>query len=190
MTDHQTPKGTTQAGELLDELESIKSLLDDDDLNSIPLLEEMIDDVPPVITQTVSAEDAPTLSDPSTLPGQQALFDEPSTDKPSPPKARTKPSSDNPFLPKHIRERLGSSVGYAQELEQQQKDLAHQSLTMPFSHQVPSALDEKISQTPSKTPLQQLIANPDELIDSLVQQYLPVIEDDLRQQLKALIDKS
>lgn len=189
MTDHQKPDKKAQAGELLEELESIKSLLDDEDLDSIPLLEEMIDDEMPIVTQPPVPDELPTLDNPSKLPGQKSLFGESAGDKPKSQKPRTLPSTENPFLPKHIRERLGSSTGYVQELEQQQRNLEKLSLTMPFSHQVPSKLDVKGDQKSRKTPLQTAITNPDDLIESLVQQYLPIIEDDLRQRLKALIDE-
>jgi len=189
MTDYQKPGNTGQTGELVDELESIKSLLDEDKLSSIPLLEEMIDDSAPINATQDALDNIPTLGELSPLPGQQGLFEEPPTTK-TLEESHAKPSQNNPFLPKHIRERLGSSASYVQELEQQQRELEKQSLTMPFSLAVPSTLDLSADKNASKTPLQQTIANPDKLIDSLVEQYLPIIEDDLRQQLKQLIEKS
>jgi len=177
MTDYQKPENT---GELVDELESLKSLLDEDSLDSIPVLEEMVDDTSPMADPLAAFDNIPTLGDPSKLPGQQGLFEEPTA----------KPSANNPFLPKHIRERLGSSASYVQELEQQQRELEKQSLTMPFSHEVPSSIKEPAPKKRPKNPLQKTVSNPDKLIDSLVEQYLPIIEDDLRQQLKALINKS
>jgi len=189
MTKKQPPK-SNQADELLDELESIKSLLNEDDLDSIPVLEEVIDDNPPLVTETTT-DTLPTHDTTDILPGQQGLFEDTQkhTSNPEASKNLSTPSSDNPFLPKHIRERLGSSSEYVQELEQQQRALEEQSLTMPFSATVSSAIDHT-SITKAKTSLQNVIANPDELIDSLVKQYLPLIEDDLRQRLKALIDES
>lgn len=180
MSDEQHPK---QADELLDELESIKTLLDDD-LDSIPLLEEMIDDAPPLAKKQLTTKVIPTLDDPSILPGQQGLFDEKSKNQTS--QLNKTPSSDNPFLPKHIRERLGSSSEYVEELEKQRRDLEQQSLTMPLSAATPSTLDRD-DHKKAKNPLQKTVANPDELIDSLVQQYLPIIEDDLKKRLKELM---
>lgn len=175
-------KPPQKADELLDELESIKSLLDDEQ-DDIPILEEIIGNEPPLITEKA---DTPP-KDPSILPGQQALFNEKNqstshTEKPS--------SSDNPFLPKHIRERLGSSIEYVHELAQQQRELEQQSLLMPFANDVTRASEQKTTLEKKNTSLAKTIANPDELIDSLVQQYLPIIEDDLRNRLKALLKDS
>ena len=186
MSDEQHPNHPKKADELLEELESIKSLLDDD-IDSIPVLEEMIDDAPPLVTKQAVDQGDTTPDALSILPGQQGLFDE--TAKPKANTSQKSPSSDNPFLPKHIRERLGSSSSYVEELEQQQRELEQQSLTMPLSTAVPSALDRD-DHTKAKSYLQKTIANPDELIDSLVKQYLPIIEDELRQQLKKLVDKN
>lgn len=75
---------------LLDELESIKGLLLDED--DIPILQEVIESIEPL--------------DPET-PRQPSLFTERS--RPSPqtrPPRPTRASGENPFLPEHIRARL------------------------------------------------------------------------------------
>lgn len=189
-----TNKEANKASEILDELESIKSLLDDENLDDIPVLEVMIDDTSATGTSDKDPLDVfdqiPTLNDPSVLPNQQRLFDEPAKERPAKEQKRTNLSNDNPFLPKHIRERLGATNDYMQELEQQQRELEKQSLTMPFSSKVPSMLEvEKPLKKPSPS-LKSTIANPDDLIDSLVQQYLPIIETELRQRLKKLTEQS
>ena len=99
--------------EMLQELESLKGLLlEEEDITILQLEDDEIDQ--------------PTTH-PSVLPGQGSLFDEPvrpssSTTKNIPPinvpptrtttastsvnRAPVKPSGENPFLPQHIRQRL------------------------------------------------------------------------------------
>lgn len=83
-------KGDTKSS-LLDELESIKDLLVDED--DIPILQEVIESFEPVSSNS---------------PRQNALFpEEPLTERkrqrtPQP----TRATGENPFLPAHIRERL------------------------------------------------------------------------------------
>lgn len=75
---------------LLDELESIKGLLVDED--DIPILQEVIESIEPLEPDT---------------PRQSSLFTD--RGRPSPqarPPRPTRASGENPFLPEHIRARL------------------------------------------------------------------------------------
>lgn len=85
-------KGDTKET-LLDELESIKGLLQDDD--DIPILSEVIEAIEPV---------------PQDRPRQTSLFQPPASTRAPAAKPRpasiTRASGENPFLPEHIRARL------------------------------------------------------------------------------------
>ncbi len=163
---------------LLSELESIKDLLHDETANNIPILKDAIIEDPAEpqtqypepdnteITEEqgfkinldeldkededIVEEPAPT---PGVLPGQQSLFGEKAkgSDK--------KSLQDNPFLPPHIRQRLG-------------KD----------GNQNPSTPSENPLESPLLSP-----SYTEQLIEQLVAEHLPKIEAELRQRLKAVV---
>lgn len=167
-------KSQSDASSLLNELESIKDLLDED-LAEIPLLEELVDDTPPLIIPPSKTSDA--------LPGQQSLFESPGTKIKENTKAS--PSSENPFLPKHIRERLGNlnlnqNLDNTNPLSQSTLDKAKHSSTI--------KAEESIPQLDSTSGLN-LSEEDQALINSLVDKFLPVIEMELRQQLAIRILK-
>lgn len=94
--------------EILQELESIKGLLQEED--DIPIL-QVIDETHPMEIMQADAATAPQIqhhaidavasqpdSEPLVLPGQTSLF--------AATRPLTKASGENPFLPQHIRERL------------------------------------------------------------------------------------
>ncbi len=82
-------KGDTK-DTLLDELESIKGLLLDED--DIPILSEVIESIEPL---------------PDDSPRQPSLFQSsPRSREPQRPASITRASGENPFLPEHIRARL------------------------------------------------------------------------------------
>lgn len=145
---------------ILNELESIKGLLveaDGDEDNpasygEVPTLQDIV----------------PEQNPHAPLPGQQSLFNEPSSEstlankesiaqKPEP----ALPTDENPFLPKHIRDRLQGNKPH----------LGMQGF--------------KPSELTSNTSKQQVQARA--LVDELVTEYLPKMEAELRQRLHKLI---
>ncbi|WP_111640667.1 hypothetical protein [Marinimicrobium alkaliphilum] len=133
----EQPKDTKT--DLLDELESIKHLLEDDD---IPLLQEVIDDI----------EAGPAYSEQSHTPRRSPV---------------TKASGENPFLPKHIRERLKS----------------YQQATLPLEADLPAPKQQAARTTPQKN---QVKIDKETLIDNVIKALQPDIEKQIRRQLEAL----
>jgi hypothetical protein len=82
--------------------------------------------------------------------------------------------TDNPFLPKHIRDRLHTSRSLQDEI----MDSSLKSLT--------TAIATKPS-TPNQGPANPIEGKQEQLIDELVQSYLPKIEQELRRRLQALL---
>jgi len=173
---------------MLAELESIK-IVTIESLQSLSDLAALSDKVQTELVKDPYEENTKTHSEgenvPNIPPGQQALFKEPETTKDideaekrqhHKTKSTRKPtdsnntgiSSDNPFLPEHIRHRLNSYSGLI---------LEEPLIT---AHQKPSAQPIKEPQTQS-TILQQ--QDSEQIIDRLVAQYLPKIELELRKEL-------
>lgn len=121
--------------DLLDELESIKHLLEDDD---IPLLQEVIDDI----------ESSPAFSEPHSGARRAPV---------------TRASGENPFLPKHIRERLKS----------------YQQAALPLEPEPPTP-------TPPAQTASAQSPNRAELVNNVIKALQPDIEKRLRQQLAGL----
>lgn len=176
--------------ELLDELESIRaSLLEIDELSQPSDTN---------ITQTITHEEDiestmplnPADENAKALPGQQSLFDSidtvdsaeqetPATKAageetvatdlltavPAKPKVQSAEEVENPFLPKHVKERL------AQEKQFYQRDL--ESVTK-LSFAMKSSMST---------------AQCEAIVDALVAQYLPKIEEDLRTELLKMLEK-
>ncbi|MGH1484801.1 MAG: hypothetical protein ACRBCI_01200 [Cellvibrionaceae bacterium] len=145
--------------------------------------------------------DEETNTTPGVLPGQQSLFDEKKANiekKQNELKARTekqktlrqshssptKASGENPFLPKHIRERLNGTVDVP-AYEQTSKPLQKRYESL---QQIQTPKDfERTSErslSPSTPPFIQESDRSDELIEAVVKEFLPKIEAKLRQQLK------
>ncbi len=158
--------------EILQELESIKGLLLEED--DIPILQA----IDHSFNEEVSAPLTKHSHNPSVLPGQTSLFgDEPGIAQPQPalqvkplpghlhtPRPLAKASGENPFLPQHIRERLhGNNPPPLFEYETAKKIL---NSTKNISHKI-------------NKPRQALV---DEVLDSL----MPQIERELRHRLFAL----
>lgn len=212
---------------LLDELVSIKILLDEDldnkdsddsadiidrlPIDDIPLLEEMIVDEEELIqdnpvedsiiedetddldndkpnsdhTTTGDTPQEETYTAPDVLPGQQSLFDKEASKSASPTPAqptnptREKPRGENPFLPKHIRDRLNGTV----DVPIYTASHSHRQETRetPIPQTRPLAMNESKSSAHSNT--QQAVST-DDIIDALVDEYLPIIEARLRERLK------
>ncbi len=156
--------------ELLEELESIKNLLDDD-MENIPLLEELVEEPPKPTEPNTVQKTAPDGSDTNLETGAESQSHRqpaPKPHDPHPPSptatqkshfslpSRNRPTSENPFLPKHIRERLNGAVGLP----------GHE---MPDT-QPPSVIAPTAEATTT-------------LVDQLVAQYLPIIEAELRRKL-------
>jgi len=159
---------------ILNELESIKGLL----------FEEPKDDAP-----SICGEEVPTLQDRvadhnpyAPLPGQQSLFSEGRSESNSEPNSASPsvansnkgsdepdtvkseallPTDENPFLPKHIRDRLQGNKPH----------LGMQNFK-------PSELANDPSEQQAQTRA---------LVDELVTEYLPKMEAELRQRLHKLI---
>ena len=157
-------KQATKAA-ILYELESIKGLLvetgGDEGNNSASY-----DEVPTL--QDIVSEHKPYAP----LPGQQNLFNESGSEPSSEPNSSSKesitqkpepalPADENPFLPKHIRDRLQGNKPH----------LGMQSF-------IPPELSAKTSKQQMQTRA---------LVDELVTEYLPKIEAELRQRLHKLI---
>lgn len=179
-------KATRQ--ELLEELESIRAYLGGDDAST------SLDTDAPVITEQrssttennayqankiISDSNSNSEADITTapqqpsnamkpLPGQQSLFEAPLEKQTSEPEAAIKnPVSENPFLPKHIREKLDREKSRYQQNQDLQKN--YQQNKAPVSHRSTDAHTSTADEA---------------LIDELVAMYLPKIEEDLRQKLR------
>lgn len=132
---------------IINELESIKGLLDGD-MEEIPVLDEMVSTPATGTRQAKSREEE-----------QQHLF-EPHPDNPPP----VAPTSENPFLPKHIRERLNSESPLARRSKQLESKLNQPDL-MP-------------------APPPKAKAPKEDIVNQLVAKYMPKIEAELRRRLK------
>jgi len=203
---------------MLAELESIKSLLDDE-LDNIPVLQEAVieedgivtieplqslsdlaalsDNVQPELVKDPYEESTKTSTEdnpPNVLPGQQALFNEPETTKGTDEASKAEVSgkqtglknsgisSDNPFLPEHIRHRLNGSSGFVPE---EPLIISPQKLSSQAS--VPPKKQASAEKEPRKEPQAQSTISQqqdsEQIVDRLVAQYLPKIESDLRKEL-------
>lgn len=115
---------------------------------------------------------APTQEDlpMNTLPGQQSLFDtqemqleieKPVSSKQTPVPATPKAAVENPFLPKHIKDKLDKE----RLLYQQEVNAPSYFRPSSTTNHVPKSAEEK-------------------LIDDLVNSYLPKIKEELRRRLR------
>jgi hypothetical protein len=180
---------------LLSELESIKSLLDDEiDADAIPLLQEMVIEESwnqaAHVAETddelsALAAETPTKA-PSVLPGQQSLFKEKiasalsstGIQANSSPKKLTQHSiekptvvakGENPFLPQHIRARLNGNT-----------------LLPAFDTDNNPVFNAPLIGEPiQETNVAQEAMNHKRIIDTLVAEFLPKIESELRRRLQA-----
>lgn len=176
-----------------------------ENLQYIPILQDAIIDAPPIHAVEEVAEEnpfakeqqterflleeveIPTSHQPQVLPGQQSLFDNETqssdgninssqssaTQKPTidTPKAK----GENPFLPKHIRERLKSTNSQLVEAIAQTTDslLPRQSSSTPALNSQANTESIESESTSSSV-----------LVDQLVEEYLPKIEAELRKRLQ------
>ena len=179
----KTDKKHKEQQVILQELESIKVLLDEDSISDdIPILQEMVSDEATTHDKQENDKiDNHQTATKGVLPGQQSLFDEKKT-KQAPPQKQSSTdvnhtkTNENPFLPKHIRERLNGTVdipAYKQSnndhLRKSQPKTKHQRVSKPS----PNAQSK----------------HTDQLIDSLIKEFMPQIEARLRKQLKEKIEK-
>lgn len=216
---------------LLNELESIKTLLRDDELQDLeppiltsaiegiddaPLLTEILDeDIPPTdeaipildeaIELPVEPEIVPdivpekTTAVPAATEQQQSLFEpemelEPAN--PPPPAAKPQPApakpdtatlssgrGENPFLPKHIRERI--------EANRKQQSAMMEALAPSAPASAKPAEPEAKAPTPGKGSAaarpNKAVLDHEKLIDEMVERFLPSIEAALRERLQALL---
>lgn len=195
-----------------DQLGSAPSLFGDPDdspaaepLTAITASEEMAREIPPEVeaeSAELSAETATGSRPSAALPAEEqpGLFDqEPSEDKTAAPRKAasdaaepdetapgqtsersnrpikagaangplTPPKSENPFLPKHIRDRLHANRAAQREMLD--------SFSKPPSQ---SSENSRGAETPSAD---------EQLVDEMLQLYLPQIEAELRKKIRALI---
>jgi hypothetical protein len=164
--------------EILQELESIKGLLLEEE-EDIPLLHsEMYDNIQPATPGAGIQPPHPAL------PGQGSLFEDSQANKTSssknippisiPPsktvtntnidRTPSKPSGENPFLPQHIRERL------------------HGNNPPPlFEYEAAQKIATATKQTPYKTNTSR-----QQLIEDVINSLIPQIETELRHRLFAM----
>jgi len=102
---------------------------------------------------------------------QPSLFDRPA-ETPAPTRV-VSDKTDNPFLPKHIRDRLHTNRTLQQEISA--------TFTAPPKAPQPQVKPEAKAATPSTDEAHE------QVIDELVQRYLPKIEAELREKLRALL---
>ncbi|UTA49003.1 hypothetical protein L1F30_05510 [Simiduia sp. 21SJ11W-1] len=133
---------------------------------------------------------------PAPLPGQQSLFDRPAEGSPRPAQV-TKASGENPFLPQHIRARLrGNQPLPKGEFKRPNTPPAHlEPLPGAESAQIPH--EATLSPATVSVPEAPLASAPrpeappiDDaavlaLVDALVAEHLPKLEQQLREQLLA-----
>lgn len=193
---------------LLNELESIKTLLKDDELQDLepPILTNAIDDIDnaPLLTDIhedhapAMDEVIPTLEEAVPPPAelekrqeevaeqqQSSLVDvaneAPATTgktgkAPAQPKSPTLSSGrgDNPFLPKHIRDRIAAN----------RKQSAMMATIPPV---LPAAAAAQHAEPSDSSTAKPDAPSDEQLIDDMVQRFLPAIEAALRERLEALI---
>lgn len=167
---------------LLNELESIKSLLIDDSPQSdIPVLEEVVAEEMLMKNSSKNKDrsnqnhtpssSAPTLS---TLPEQQSLLTDKKADSKKTITTQNSPSQKmdadtNPFLPDHIRKRLAdTSKLYAFDTPEPMPAVS-----------MPQTKTTNLMGTPPEFNT----LNHGELIDALIEEFMPKIKAKLRQKL-------
>lgn len=126
---------------ILRELESIQSLLGEQE-EDIPVLEDRVEPEPPADKK------------------QPSLFDAPQSTEPL-----AKGQGENPFLPKHIRDRLASNRQTSRPANAEK-----------------NKREEKVSKQTTALSRERLI---EELLDS----FVPEVESELRQRLEKLTDE-
>lgn len=165
--------------ELLRELESLREQLVDPDSEltdeEIPLLldkvEHAIADAPADTDTEQSAEEP--VADNNVLPGQQPLFEKRLSSETEPaPATRPTAHGENPFLPKHIRDRLDERRRALADDIAQATDSYRRSMA---GRDSPSAASEPDEQA---------------IVDDLIAQYLPRIEAELRFRLARKLEQS
>lgn len=163
-------KGDTK-DTLLEELESIKGLLDDED--AIPVLREVIESIEPLD---------------GSQPRQPSLFQSPSSPEKGQTASRrssgvTRASGENPFLPAHIRARLhGNRPPPNWDQPAPEHRVADAAITAGVTTERPG------SENPDTLPTPQEMIGRQRLIEQLVQECLPEIEAKLRQRLHEASD--
>jgi len=152
---------------LLDELESIKGLLDEQDpeplpdLDQIPVLREVIESIEPL---------------PENRPHQPPLFPETGT-KPQRISRPVQAKGENPFLPPHIRARLQGSQPTPDEPEA----TAH-------TETAPKVPAEAVKQKNNR-PASPSATTRSSLIDALVDEFRPQLEARLRARLESMTEE-
>lgn len=186
---------------LLSELESIKDLLQEEELQDFepPLLTSTVDAIEDAPLLTEVLEEDPTIPDEEAIPILEEAVELP-TAEPPPVEAKTEPADkakselkpqqpeepepaapdtasaaaklkpsapgENPFLPKHIRDRLA-----ANRKNQTAMMEALAPIAKPASAAKPAAPSDQ------------------QLIDEMVQRFLPAIESALRERLQEVLRK-
>ena len=157
---------------LLNELESIKGLLDEQDteplpgLDQIPVLREVIESIEPL---------------PEDRPHQPPLFPEANT-KPPRSGRPVQAKGENPFLPPHIRARLQGNqpTPHWTEATEQTETEQTETATRPAAG---------AGQQSDNRPTPESANARSELIEALVDECRPLLETRLRARLEAMTDE-
>lgn len=156
---------------LLDELESIKGLLDDED--AIPVLREVIESIEPLENSE---------------PRQPSLFRSADTSPASRKRSSgvTRASGENPFLPAHIRARLhGNRPPPSWDWDPPAADETEETAVQP-----PVVPKGPLStESPARPSSPQALISRQSLIDQVVQESLPEMEAKLRRRLHEATDE-
>lgn len=141
----------------------------------------------------ITMDDKSDLLEPSL--GQQSLFDQPASaqqkrntrpEKCEPKASPVEPDEENPFLPKHIRDRLsrGRST-IMDELMQVGDSLNRDKSQFQYSPADTDTETGTASDAPARpTPVQHQSKQTDRIVDELVAEYLPRLEAELRKRLR------
>lgn len=142
---------------------------------------------------TITMSEKPELFEPS--PGQQSLFDQPAS---MPPKKNARqenskqkalPSAieeENPFLPKHIRDRLSRGRSTIMEELMQVGDSLNRDKSQ-FQYSPANADAEASAGSDTSTPPAPVLYSSnqaDRVVEELVAEYLPRMEAELRKRLR------
>ncbi len=137
-------------------------------------------------------DEKPDYSEPS--PGQQSLFEQPpltkkeartpKEDNPAKTFTPASGSGENPFLPKHIRERLSKGRSTIMDELMQVGD----SLSRDKTHFPPPPANTDAPAHP--TPVLHSSKQTDRIVEELVAEYLPRMEAELRKRLREQLSRS
>lgn len=146
---------------------------------------------------TITMDEKPDLFEPSL--GQQSLFDQPASTRQEKSarqeKSKLKPSSiapdeENPFLPKHIRDRLSRGRSTIMDELMQVGDSLNRDKPQ-FQYSPVETDTETGTEAPAHpTPVLHSSKQTDRIVEELVAEYLPRMEAELRKRLREQLSTS